>query len=199
MLSARLRPKTVSKTVEPSRVPRVRIPSLRHKSLITLCVLVWTKICSACRSGQSGDLAYYAVSPPHRTHRLCRSSTEFPSGDKSLDRSKCSSAVSAGAFINLGRTVLKANVAVGVGNHLLLLRQIPEVIALGRLHRPMSNIALHAINRPAFLQSLDGEFVADVVETGTKTRLLSIVKQVRPRDQPSSVLFQSSRLSGYRN
>lgn len=44
----------------------------------------------------------------------------------------------------------------------------------------MPDVALHPVNRPAFLQSLDGELVPQVVHPGAKVDFLGVVpEQVR--------------------
>ncbi|MBB5723824.1 hypothetical protein FHS72_003469 [Loktanella ponticola] len=88
-----------------------------------------------------------------------------------------SPAVSGGAFINLFRIVSKAYIAVSVGNHLLFLRQVSEVIAFGRLYRSVPDIALDAINRPTFFKALNRKFVADVMKASTELCLLRVIPE----------------------
>lgn len=81
-----------------------------------------------------------------------------------------------------GGEISEAGISVGLGDLLLFLRQVAEIVALRSHHGSVADISLNLVDRPTLLQSLGGELVTNVVKAGAEPGLLTIiVEEIRHR------------------
>ena len=72
------------------------------------------------------------------------------------------------------RFLSKSVVTIRGNSGLLFFCKIPEIVPFSCQHRPMADVFLDAIDRPAFLEAFDGKFVPQIMKSGIEPCFLSV-------------------------